>query len=169
MKKAKSVFTLVVFVLATTCTMGQTKTDWKEKNEFHTVMSQIFHQMEEGNYRPIRERSDEFYQKALAWKQSAIPSDFKNIKGIKNNLAKLVEEAKELDQKIKANCSDAAIKDELTEMHDLFHNIAGLCETETAVVYKCLMDCEHGKTYDKQGKCPACGMNLKKVEIQSTK
>ena len=29
------------------------------------------------------------------------------------------------------------------------------------VVYKCPMKCEGAKTYDKAGKCPACGMNLK--------
>lgn len=30
--------------------------------------------------------------------------------------------------------------------------------------YQCPMDCEHGKTYDKEGTCPVCNMNLKKVE-----
>ncbi len=31
-------------------------------------------------------------------------------------------------------------------------------------VYHCIMDCENGKTYDKEGACPVCKMNLKKVE-----
>ncbi len=31
-------------------------------------------------------------------------------------------------------------------------------------VYQCPMDCEKGKTYDKEGTCPVCEMNLKKVE-----
>jgi hypothetical protein len=31
-------------------------------------------------------------------------------------------------------------------------------------VYQCPMDCENGKTYDKEGICPVCEMNLKKVE-----
>jgi hypothetical protein len=26
--------------------------------------------------------------------------------------------------------------------------------------YRCPMNCENGKTYDKPGKCPVCGMNL---------
>lgn len=30
-------------------------------------------------------------------------------------------------------------------------------------VYKCPMDCEKGKTYEKEGKCPVCHMNLRKV------
>lgn len=33
-------------------------------------------------------------------------------------------------------------------------------------VYKCPMDCENGKTYDKEGTCPVCEMNLKKVETE---
>lgn len=39
-------------------------------------------------------------------------------------------------------------------------------ETKTEVkdasaVYKCPMKCEGDKTYDKAGKCPKCGMDLK--------
>ena len=30
--------------------------------------------------------------------------------------------------------------------------------------YQCPMDCENGKTYDKEGECPECKMALKKVE-----
>ncbi len=30
-------------------------------------------------------------------------------------------------------------------------------------VYQCPMDCEKGKTYKKEGKCPVCHMNLRKV------
>lgn len=30
--------------------------------------------------------------------------------------------------------------------------------------YQCPMDCEKGKVYHEEGKCPVCGMDLKKVE-----
>lgn len=33
-----------------------------------------------------------------------------------------------------------------------------------ADIYQCPMDCEKGKTYDKEGECPTCKMALKKVE-----
>ena len=33
--------------------------------------------------------------------------------------------------------------------------------------YQCPMDCEKGKTYDKDGQCPVCKMNLKKKEVKS--
>ncbi len=35
---------------------------------------------------------------------------------------------------------------------------------KSAVAYQCPMKCEGDKTYDKPGKCPKCGMELKKVE-----
>ena len=47
------------------------------------------------------------------------------------------------------------IKVEKQEMHN-HNNMAN-------AVYQCPMDCEHGKTYDKEGNCPVCNMKLKKV------
>lgn len=32
------------------------------------------------------------------------------------------------------------------------------------VAYQCPMQCEGEKTYDKEGNCPSCGMELEKVE-----
>ena len=31
-------------------------------------------------------------------------------------------------------------------------------------LYQCPMNCEEGKTYDEEGKCPVCKMDLKKME-----
>lgn len=36
-----------------------------------------------------------------------------------------------------------------------------------AAVYQCPMDCEDGKTYEKEGACPVCKMDLKKVEKET--
>lgn len=36
----------------------------------------------------------------------------------------------------------------------------GSDSTRLAEVYQCPMDCEKGKTYEKEGKCPVCGMDL---------
>jgi hypothetical protein len=33
------------------------------------------------------------------------------------------------------------------------------------VLYQCLMDCEHGKTYAEPGKCPVCNMALKEKKF----
>jgi Heavy metal binding domain len=37
--------------------------------------------------------------------------------------------------------------------------------TQEASLYQCPMQCEGDKTYDKPGKCPVCGMDLKQVEM----
>ena len=37
-------------------------------------------------------------------------------------------------------------------------------DQQTAAVYKCPMECEGEKTYDKPGTCPVCEMDLEKIE-----
>ncbi len=40
-------------------------------------------------------------------------------------------------------------------------------QTEEKAVYQCPMDCEKGKTHDKAGQCPVCGMDLEKAPVKS--
>ncbi len=40
-------------------------------------------------------------------------------------------------------------------------------ETAEAAIYQCPMDCEDGKTYDKEGICPVCEMELRPVEKEA--
>ncbi len=63
-----------------------------------------------------------------------------------------------------ASCSNAkptttdAVKSETTDT----------AKTETKntanLSYRCPMDCEHGKVYNEQGKCPVCEMDLEEVK-----
>ncbi len=106
----------------------ETATVWQEMEAFHTVMSQTWHPLEEGNYAPIRERSGEMAEVAAAWKKSKIPAEYAAQKDIKKNLKELAEETAELDKEIKAGCTDEEIKEDLQELHDLFHTIVGLCK-----------------------------------------
>ena len=48
------------------------------------------------------------------------------------------------------------------------------CETKkeekkehVATLYQCPMDCENGKTYEKEGSCPVCKMDIKSVKDDS--
>ena len=57
------------------------------------------------------------------------------------------------------------IKTEKQDIHNHDNDMAN-------AAYQCPMDCEHGKTYDKEGNCPVCNMKLKKVaskDVDSTK
>ena len=40
-------------------------------------------------------------------------------------------------------------------------------QNDEKVLYQCPMDCENGRTYDKAGQCPVCGMDLDKAPVQS--
>ena len=104
--------------------------DWKEKNEFHKVMSQTFHPAEEGNLAPIKSKIAEMQAKAVAFQKSQIPAELPNKEEIKKNLDELVNGTKVLAKKIKKNASDEVIKTQLTALHDVFHKIVGLCSAE---------------------------------------
>jgi hypothetical protein len=117
--------------LFTTVSFGQNKTVWKEMKDFHSVMSQTFHPAEEGNFTPLRERSEEMIKTAEAWKKSAIPADYKDVKGIETTLVKLVDGSKNINKQVKAKASDEDLKKSITALHDVFHTIVGLCRPGT--------------------------------------
>ncbi|MBK6964622.1 MAG: hypothetical protein IPH20_11970 [Bacteroidales bacterium] len=128
--KVKSVLVAALMVFAASFVSAQDKVEWKEMIDFHKVMSQTFHPVEEGNFQPIRERSGEMVEKATAWQNASIPAGYTNFKGIKKNLKQLVKKSSALDKKIKTGCTDEIIKADLTALHDIFHNIVGLCSDE---------------------------------------
>jgi hypothetical protein len=123
----KNLMYTALIALFSTFAFAQNKAEWKELKDFHTVMSQTFHPAEEGNFKPLRERSEEMIKAAEAWKKSTIPADYKDVKGIQETLAKLVEGAKEIDKQVKAKASDEELKKSITALHDVFHTIVGLC------------------------------------------
>ena len=129
MNKILVVLVLAILFAVTSLASSQTKVEWKEKDDFHKVMGQTFHPVEDGNYAPIRERSGEMLEKAIAWQNSSIPAEFANVTGLKENLAKLVAGSESLNNKIKASCTDEVIKTDLTALHDVFHEIVGSCQT----------------------------------------
>lgn len=103
--------------------------NWQALKDFHKVMSQTFHPSEEGNLKPIKERSGEMVQKAEALSKSTIPAEF-NKKEVVAAVKKLVTDSKKLDKLVKAKKSDKEITNALTELHDVFHEIVGLCTNE---------------------------------------
>lgn len=103
---------------------------WKELKEFHTVMSQTFHPSEEGNLEPIKKRSSEMAEKANILVKSTIPQEY-NTPKIRMAVKKLQKGSKELDAFIKnSKASDETIKQKLSALHDVFHEIVGLCKNE---------------------------------------
>ena len=106
---------------------AQKKAKWAEMDAFHEVMSKTFHPAEEGKLDPIRKRSQEMLDKAIAWKNSTAPEGY-NQDAVKSTLKKLVRGAKELNKMVQKNETDEELKKELSELHDVFHEIMEKCE-----------------------------------------
>jgi superoxide dismutase len=103
--------------------------DWQALKDFHQVMSQTFHPSEEGNLQPIKERSGEMVQKAELLAKSIIPAEF-NSKEVVAAVKKLEIDSKKLDKLVKNKKSDKEITEALSKLHDVFHEIIGLCSNE---------------------------------------
>src|SRR5258706_12246156 len=113
-------FTMIAF------THAQEKKIWKEMNDFHTIMSETFHPADEGHLDPIKKRSQEMVDKAIAWQKSTAPEGYDKPK-VDASLKKLVKGTKELNTMIKAKPSDKAVKAKLSGLHDIFHEIMEKC------------------------------------------
>ncbi len=114
---------LVVATLLSTVTLkAQEKFNWKEMDEFHTVLSATFHPSQGGDLAPLKSRSSELADKAIAWQKSKVPGGL-NKKEIKSSLKKLTSASKELHRLVKNNTSDEMLKQKLSSLHDIFHAI----------------------------------------------
>jgi superoxide dismutase len=104
--------------------------DWPQIKEYHKVMSQTFHPSEEGNLEPIKTRSGELAQKAITLAVAPIPAEFDKPE-IKKAVKQLLSNSKKLDEMVKKKTSsDSTISKALTNLHEIFHRIVGLCEHE---------------------------------------
>jgi hypothetical protein len=129
MKKLLSLLMIFAAMAVTKPVHAQQKAKWVEMDAFHEVMAKTFHPAEEGKLEPIRTRSQEMVDKAVAWQSSAAPEGY-DKNAVKKNLRKLVKGAKEINKMVKKNASDKELKDELSELHDVFHEIVEKCEKE---------------------------------------
>jgi hypothetical protein len=127
MKKLISAL-LLGFILFTAAS-AQEKKEWKEMHDFHGVMGSTFHPAEEGNLDPIRKRSQEMVDKAVAWQNSNAPEGY-DKKAVEKTLKNLVEGAKEIDKMVKAKATDKELVAKLSSLHDVFHEIMEKCRKE---------------------------------------
>lgn len=126
MKKLKVLLILALIVVSNSISAQSTFDKWPAIKEFHDVMSTTFHPAEEGNLVPIKARSAEMISKADALLTAPKPAEFRT-KAILEASEKLKVQSIALHDLIVAKGSDEAIVKSLTEMHDIFHDIVGLC------------------------------------------
>lgn len=124
----KKIFALVIIftAIAVFNPVNAQKAKWNEMEAFHEVMSQTFHPAEEGKLEPIRSRSAEMLEKAKAWKNSTAPEGYDKNAVVKY-LKDLVKGSRELNKMVNKNASDKELTEELSELHDVFHEIMDKC------------------------------------------
>lgn len=127
MKKALTAIIAILCMAGISVTAQSSMEKWTELNNFHKVMAQTFHPMEDGDYKPIKERSGELAEKARLLADSKIPAEFS-----KPEMVKAVQElnagCRNLDAMIKNKATDQEISKLLSSLHDTFHKIVGLCQ-----------------------------------------
>ncbi|WP_099715896.1 hypothetical protein [Flavobacterium sp. 11] len=126
MKHLKAFLVLAFIVVANSVSAQSTFEKWPAIKEFHEVMSQTFHPAEEGNLAPIKARSEEMMNKAAMLLKSDIPAEFRT-NAILASAERLQLKSKALHKLVTSNGSDAAILKSITDLHDTFHEIVGLC------------------------------------------
>lgn len=121
---------IIVFLLNLNSISGQTTFEkWPAIKEFHEVMSQTFHPAEEGNLEPIKGRSEELMNKAVALLKSDIPEEFRT-NSILGSAERLQIKSKSLHKLVLSKAPDSEIVQSITELHHIFHEIVGLCSEE---------------------------------------
>lgn len=125
----KKLTVMAVLIFANIAISQSVSEKWPAIKAFHSVMSQTFHPAEEGNLAPIKARSQEMVEKAQALLTAEIPAEFKTTT-IMNAAERIQVQSKALHKMVKANASDAEITAKLTTLHDVFHEIVGLCKNE---------------------------------------
>jgi hypothetical protein len=100
---------------------------WPALKTFHSVMSETFHPAEEGNLAPIKSRSTEMADNAASLLKSPIPQAFQKP-ALTATLKKLKKDSKALDKMIQHKAGDQQITQSLTALHEVFHDIVGLCK-----------------------------------------
>ena len=129
MKFFKSLLVLGLFFVINNISAQSMSEKWPAIKAFHGVMSQTFHPAEEGNFEPIKKRSQEMVEKAAALSTSNIPAEYKT-KAILASIEKLQISTKELNKMVQDKLSDSDLLKKLSLTHDVFHEIMGLCSAE---------------------------------------
>jgi predicted outer membrane protein len=113
---------IAILCLLTTLLLCAQKKEWKQMEDFHTVMSKSYHPVEEGNFQPVKDNIDSLVQKAQTWRASTIPSGY-NKKLVKQKLDKLVKNCKAVKEAIVQKKNNGDLKKLITAAHKTFHEI----------------------------------------------
>lgn len=104
------------------------KDSWTALKEFSKLMSETFHPAENGDLTPVKDNSSQLMLKAMNLKASVIPKSF-DTPEIRSAIDNLVKQTNALHKMVTKKMKDPVIKAKLFEVHDLFHKVQELCQT----------------------------------------
>ena len=122
----KSIILLITFFAVSQLKAQSIFDKWEELNEYHHVMSATFHPAEKGDLEPLKMMAMELTTKADVLAESTIPMEF-DTKAIKKAVNQLKTDSKSLYDKVGSKASDDELKESIYMLHDVFHEIVGLC------------------------------------------
>src|SRR4051812_1853068 len=122
----KYVFAILLLV-SFSCSQKEKKTDddseWKEMDDFHTVMADVYHPLKDSNnLEPVKKQADELAVAATKWKEAKLPAKVDNEE-TKEQLSSLQDGTQQLAKAIRDGDTDEVIAAKLTIIHDTFHAI----------------------------------------------
>jgi len=123
-------YSLIVLFLLALVSCGEKHKDheadnveWKEMDEFHTVMADVYHPLKDSNnLAPFKKDADNLAAAATKWAQAPLPDKVDNDE-TKELLTQLEDGTQKLAQAVKDGDSDEIIAAKLTILHDTFHSI----------------------------------------------
>ena len=126
MKKKIKLLAVALLATITIAFAQKAKPSWAQLKTFHSFLSTTFHPAEDGDFAPLKAKTESLLITAKLWQASAIPADFKPAE-TKAALAKLVNKCQAIQKAVAAKQPDDKLKTLITEAHDVFHTITGEC------------------------------------------
>ena len=119
----KYLFALGAFMLFSCSAKHEENSEWKEMEDFHTIMADVYHPLkDDNNLAPIKQHSDELAASAMKWAEADLPARVDNDE-TKRLLNDLKDGCQQLAKSIKDGVADEEISAKLTALHDTFHSI----------------------------------------------
>ncbi len=98
---------------------------WQEYlHAYHDLMSSTFHPAEEGDFGPIKAKAPEMAALAKEWSKADLPEKEGELK---KALKDLVKGSRTVTRLVRKNYSNDVIGEGLSDLHDTFHTVTGLC------------------------------------------
>ena len=130
MKLTKLIAIIALFFAANTMSAQATIDKWAAMKTFHEVMARVYHPVEEGNLEPLKSFAETLDNKAKELSTKEIPAEFKT-KQLMASVKKLQEQTAMVNKLVKTHAADADLKKAITEAHDTFHGIVGMCTVKS--------------------------------------